>query len=75
MSEKLNPVDIYDTNDKISNVEKPFSILQNPGDKLSGCVTKTYRKVIKIETDNGKAKYSATQYPNGTVVETKTTKK
>jgi hypothetical protein len=31
-------------------------------------------EVIKIETDNSKIKYSATQYPNGTVVETKTTK-
>lgn len=48
--------------------------LKNPGDKMSACITDTGRKVIKVETDNGTNKYSATQYQNGTVVETKTTK-
>ena len=49
--------------------------LVNPGDKATARVTKTERKVVKIETNNGSQKYSATQYPNGTIVETKTTKK
>lgn len=75
MSKKLNSVAIYDKKDEISNVANPLSALQNPGDKLSARVTNTSRKVLKVETDNGNSKYSATQYPNGTIVETKTTKK
>ncbi len=54
---------------KISN-----TFLQNPGDELSARVTKTNRQVLKASKDKGKIKYSATRYPNGTVVETKTTK-
>ena len=50
------------------------SWLENPGDKISARITDTGRKVIKAEKNNGADKYSATQYPNGTVVETKTTK-
>lgn len=49
-------------------------ILQNPGDKLEARITSSNRKVVKVSKSNGKAKYSATQYPNGTLVETKTTK-
>lgn len=56
-------------------VSTPLGILKNPGDKISGSVTDSGRKVIKVETDNGNSKYSATQYSNGTIVETKTTKK
>ncbi|NLD17627.1 MAG: hypothetical protein GX666_08615 [Tissierellia bacterium] len=48
--------------------------LKKPGDNLSARVTKTNRRVFKIATDNGNNKYSITQYDNGTVVETKTTK-
>jgi len=48
--------------------------LKNPGDKLSARVTDTGRQVVKVETNNGANKYSATRYKNGTVVETKTTK-
>ena len=51
------------------------SILKKPGDELSARITDTGRKVLKVSTDNGKQKYSKTQYKNGTVVETKTTKK
>ena len=51
------------------------SFLQEPGDKLSARVTQSNRKVMKAETNKGKTKYSVTQYPNGTIVETKTTKK
>jgi len=75
MSKKLNSVATYDKKDEISNVPNPLSAIQNPGDKLSARVTNTYRKVLKVETNNGESKYSATQYPNGTIVETKTTKK
>jgi len=48
--------------------------LSKPGDKLSARITPTERQVIKIEKNNGLDKYSATRYPSGTVVETKTTK-
>lgn len=50
------------------------SILNKPGDEMSARVTKSNRQVLKVSQDNGKSKYSATRYPNGTVVETKTTK-
>ena len=49
--------------------------LVNPGDKAEARITDTHRKVLKVSKDNGKEKYSATQYPNGTIVETKTTKR
>lgn len=57
-----------------SEIVKKRGILNNPGDKLEAKVTNSNRKVLKIHTDNGNSKYSATQYPNGTVVETKVTK-
>lgn len=50
-------------------------ILNKPGDKLSARVTDTGRKVLKVYITSGKQKYSRTEYKNGTVVETKTTKK
>ncbi len=49
-------------------------ILQKPGDELSARVTKNHRQILKYKTDSGNTKYSATLYPNGTIVETKTTK-
>jgi|BioPla2DNA2_1021312.scaffolds.fasta_scaffold170918_1 type IV secretory pathway TraG/TraD family ATPase VirD4 len=75
MSKKINPIVIYDKKDEISNVSNPLSALRNPGDALSARITDTNRKVVKLVTDEGKSKYSATQYPNGTIVETKTIKK
>ncbi|MCM1498321.1 MAG: hypothetical protein NC124_07610 [Clostridium sp.] len=50
------------------------ALLNKPGDKLSARVTPTERKVLKIHTDGGRHKYSRTEYKNGTIVETKTTK-
>lgn len=50
------------------------SILQKPGDQVSARVTDSGRQVLKVSKDEGKSKYSATRYQNGTVVETKTTK-
>ena len=50
------------------------SILSNPGDELSARITNTDRKVLKIHKNGGRQKYSRTQYKNGTIVETKTTK-
>lgn len=75
MLEKLKSLVPFNQNDEITNVSNPFSVLQNPGDNLSARVTESDRKVLKVETNNGKSKYSATQYPNGTIVETKTTKR
>ena len=49
-------------------------LLSQPGDKITAEVTKSNRKVGKISTNNGENKYSITQYPNGTTVETRTTK-
>lgn len=74
MSKKQNSITPYDKNDEISNVANPLSILNNPGDNMSARVTDNNRKVLKVEINNGKNKYSKTQYPNGTTVETKTTK-
>lgn len=66
---------IFGNGSKNSNVANQRGILNKPGDKLEARVTDSNRKVLKIQTDNGCSKYSATQYPNGTVVETKVTKK
>ena len=48
--------------------------LKSPGDKLSLEITPSGRKVAKMQTNNGKLKYSKTQYPNGMIMETKVTK-
>lgn len=61
------------TNLTVSNNDGVF--LKQPGDKLEARVTNSNRKVLKASTDGGNSKYSATQYPNGTIVETRTTKK
>ncbi len=61
------------TNLTVSNNDGGF--LKQPGDKLEARVTNSNRKVLKASTDGGNSKYSATQYPNGTIVETRTTKK
>lgn len=58
---------------KVKNISNPLDLVKNPGDNLSARVTSSGRKVLKLET--GDTKYSATQYPNGTVVQTKTIKK
>lgn len=42
-------------------------------DSFSARVTPTGRKVIKLSQDSGSIKYSATLYPSGKVVETRTT--
>lgn len=48
------------------------STIHSPGDEMSARITSTNRQVLKISKNNGRSKYSATRYPNGTVVETKT---
>ncbi len=60
------------TNLTVSNNNGGF--LTKPGDKAELRVTESMRTVLKASTDNGNSKYSATKYPNGTIVETKTTK-
>lgn len=70
-----NLLSIFGNDSKGSNVVNQRGLLNKPGDKLEARVTNTNRKVLKIQTDNGNSKYSATQYPNGTVVETKVTKR
>ncbi len=70
-----NLLSIFGNSNKDSNVTNQRGILNKPGDKLEARVTNSNRKVVKIQIDNGCSKYSATQYPNGTVVETKVTKK
>ena len=49
-------------------------ILSEPGDRLEARITDSNRKVLKIQKDRGNAKYSVTEYPSGTIVETKVTK-
>lgn len=46
-------------------------ILKEPGDRIEARITKTKRKVLKVHTSKGK--YSAVQYPDGKLVETRTT--
>lgn len=50
------------------------SILNKPGDEMSARITRSNRQVMKVSKNDGKDKYSVTRYPNGTTVETKTTK-
>lgn len=69
-----NLLDIFGKKDDDSGVVKKTGILSKPGDKLEARITNTNRKVVKIQKNNGNSKYSATQYPNGTIVETKVTK-
>ena len=45
-------------------------LIRNPGDSLSARVTPNNRQVIKLNTST--IKYSATRYPTGTIVETRT---
>lgn len=51
------------------NIIKQKGILQNPGDHLEARITDGNRKVIKAQV--GDKKFSATQYPNGRIVETR----
>lgn len=71
MNKLLN---IFGRKEEISNSVKKTGVLNNPGDKLEARVTDSNRQVVKIQKNNGKNKYSATRYPNGTIVETKVTK-
>ena len=48
--------------------------LKNRGDKFDARITGTGRQVARANLNNGMNKYSITRYPNGTTVETKTTK-
>lgn len=54
-----------------SEIVSKLGILNKPGDRLEARITDSNRRVVKVQTDNGNSKYSATQYPNGTLVETK----
>lgn len=45
-------------------------LLKNPGESLIAKITPSNRQVIKINTNS--VKMSATRYPNGVVVETRT---
>ena len=66
-------IDIFQNKEASSS--QPSGSLANPGDKLEARITDTNRRVIKVHRNNGADKYSATQYPSGTIVETKTTKR
>ncbi|MBP3810225.1 MAG: hypothetical protein ILA15_05780 [Clostridiales bacterium] len=48
------------------------ALLRKPGDSLEAKVTKTNRRVLKI--NRGDEKISITKYENGTTVETRTRK-
>lgn len=54
----------------MKNLLSIFGILKNSNDSLSARVTETGRQVLKFKSDGDK--YSATRYPNGTIVETRT---
>lgn len=48
--------------------------LTRPGDSMTMRITPSGRKVATVCLNNGAYKYSATEYPNGTIVETQSTK-
>ena len=68
-----NLLGIFRKKDGGEIVRKP-GILTMPGDRLEARITDSNRRVVKLEKDGGLFKYSATEYPDGTVVETKVTK-
>ena len=55
-------------------LNKVNRILEKPGDEMKAKITNSNRQVFTMSKNNGKDKYSITTYPNGTKVETKTTK-
>ena len=69
----VNLLALFGKKDDIETAHKP-GILTRPGDRLEARITRSNRQVVKIQTDNGNSKHSATRYPNGTVVETTVTK-
>lgn len=56
------------------NSDDSSSILKERGDSMDARITESGRKVLRVTKKNGN-NYSATQYPNGTTVETKTTRR
>lgn len=62
-------------NHPLSESDSESSFLNNPGDRLDARVTESGRKVLKAEKNYGEEKYSMTEYPNGTTVETRTKRK
>lgn len=58
---------------ELSTIAKKVGLTE-PGDKLTARVTKNGKEVVTVEKNNGKNKYSATRYPNGTIHETRTIK-
>lgn len=50
-------------------MKKIFNLITDPGDKMEARVTDSGRQVINIK--KGNAKYSATRYSNGRIVETR----
>lgn len=63
---------LFGNNDVDKRDEPDF--LSVPGDRAEVRCTKTSRRVFKAERDGGNQKYSMTQYPNGTQVETRVSK-
>lgn len=63
------------SNHSLSKSDSVSSFLNNPGDRLDARVTESGRKVLTAEKNYGEEKYSMTEYPNGTTVETRTKRK
>lgn len=66
---------IFGSKSNETSITKKAGILTKPGDRLEAYITKSGRNVLKVQKDSGHSKYSITQYPTGTIVETKVTKK
>lgn len=64
----MNFLDIF-RNDENS------SLLNNPGDNFLAKITKTNRKVMKVDKPSEGVKLSETRYSSGTIVQTKSVKK
>ncbi|MGM9608036.1 MAG: hypothetical protein ACI3XJ_11085 [Oscillospiraceae bacterium] len=70
-----NILELFGSESSKPSITKKTGILTKPGDRLEAYITKSGRNVLKVQKDNGNSKYSITQYPTGTIVETKVTKK
>ncbi len=61
---------------KVSNILSALGgVLSNPGDKFEARITDSGNKVARYSSGDGRFKASKTEYPNGTVHETRTYKK
>ena len=70
----MNFLALFGIGNKDLDTAQNSGILSEPGDRLEARITDSNRKVLKVQKNRGNSKYSVTEYPSGTIVETKVTK-